>query len=72
MALIPLASQGNFLHIYDFHVDPDHIDDFVKLFFFHGPQHDASIAFDQVRRVGLDVLTHRNPLHAAEGFLAFA
>jgi hypothetical protein len=32
MALVPLASQGNFLHIYDFHVDPDHIDDFVKLF----------------------------------------
>ena len=25
MALVPLASQGNFLHIYDFHVDPDHI-----------------------------------------------
>lgn len=32
MALIPLATQGNFLHIYDFHVDPDHIDEFVALF----------------------------------------
>lgn len=32
MALIPLATQGNFLHIYDFHVDPDHIDEFVTLF----------------------------------------
>ncbi len=32
MALVPLAKQGNFLHIYDFKVDADHIDDFVKLF----------------------------------------
>jgi hypothetical protein len=32
MALIPLAKQDNFLHIYDFKVDPNHIDDFVKLF----------------------------------------
>ena len=32
MALVPLATQGNFLHIYDFRVDPDHIDDFVRLF----------------------------------------
>ena len=32
MALIPLATQGNYLHIYDFRVDPAHIDDFVKLF----------------------------------------
>ena len=31
------------------------LDDFVKLFFFHGPQHDAVITFDQVRRVGLNV-----------------
>jgi hypothetical protein len=32
MALIPLATQGNFLHIYDFYVDADHIDEFVALF----------------------------------------
>jgi hypothetical protein len=32
MALIPLATQGNFLHIYDFKVDPAKIDEFVKLF----------------------------------------
>ena len=32
MALVPLASEGNFLHIYDFEVDPDHIDEFIKLF----------------------------------------
>ena len=32
MALVPLAAQGNYLHIYDFRVDPSHIDDFVKLF----------------------------------------
>lgn len=32
MALVPLASMGNFLHIYDFEVDPDHIDEFIKLF----------------------------------------
>ncbi len=32
MALVPIAKQGNYLHIYDFKVDPDHIDDFIKLF----------------------------------------
>ena len=32
MALIPLATQGNYLHIYDFKVDPAKIDEFVKLF----------------------------------------
>jgi hypothetical protein len=32
MALVPIARQGNYLHIYDFRVDPHHIDDFIKLF----------------------------------------
>jgi hypothetical protein len=32
MALVPIAKQGNFLHIYDFKVDPNHIDDFIRLF----------------------------------------
>jgi hypothetical protein len=32
MALVPIAKLGNFLHIYDFKVDPAHIDDFIRLF----------------------------------------
>ena len=32
MALVPIAKHGNFLHIYDFKVDPNHIDDFIRLF----------------------------------------
>ncbi len=32
MALVPIAKLGNFLHVYDFKVDPDHIDDFIRLF----------------------------------------
>jgi hypothetical protein len=32
MALVPIAKQGNFLHIYDFKVDPKHIEDFIRLF----------------------------------------
>jgi hypothetical protein len=32
MALIPIAKQGNYLHIYDFKVDPNHIEDFIRLF----------------------------------------
>ena len=32
MALVPIAKQGNFLHIYDFKVDPQHVDDFIRLF----------------------------------------
>ena len=47
------------------------LDNFIKLFFFHGPQHDSSITFDQVWRISLNVLTHWNPLHAAERFLTF-
>jgi hypothetical protein len=32
MALVPLAQQDNFLHIYDFKVAADKIDEFVRLF----------------------------------------
>ena len=32
MALVPIAKQGNFLHIYDFKVDPAHVDEFIRLF----------------------------------------
>jgi hypothetical protein len=32
MALVPIAKLGNYLHIYDFKVDPDHIDEFIALF----------------------------------------
>ena len=32
MALVPIAKQGNFLHIYDFKVDPQHVDDFIRAF----------------------------------------
>lgn len=32
MALEPIAKRGNFLHIYDFKVDPEHVDDFIRAF----------------------------------------
>ena len=32
MALVPIAKLGNYLHIYDFKVDKDHIEDFIQLF----------------------------------------
>jgi hypothetical protein len=32
MALIPLATQGNYFHIYDFHVKPGCGDEFIKVF----------------------------------------
>ena len=32
MALIPLASLGNYLHIYDFRVLPGKVDEFIRLF----------------------------------------
>lgn len=32
MALVPLATQGNFFHIYDFRVKEGCIDEFIKLF----------------------------------------
>ena len=32
MAQVPIATQGNYLHIYDFRVKPGKIDEFVRLF----------------------------------------
>jgi hypothetical protein len=32
MSLIPLATQGNHLHIYDFRVKPGRADEFIRLF----------------------------------------
>src|SRR5258708_26363701 len=51
MALIPLATQGNYLHIYDFRVDPAHIDDFVKLFneFVYSPGNPMNKSAAQVK-----------------------
>ena len=30
--MVPIAKQGNFLHIYDFHVAEENIDEFIRLF----------------------------------------
>ena len=32
MALIPLATKGNYFHVYDFRVKPGRGDDFIELF----------------------------------------
>lgn len=32
MALVPLAKQGNYLHIYDFRVKPGQAEEFIRLF----------------------------------------
>lgn len=32
MALVPLATKGNYVHVYDFRVEPGRGDDFVELF----------------------------------------
>ena len=32
MALVPIAAQDNFLHIYDFRVKEGHTEEFIKLF----------------------------------------
>src|SRR6202166_3806085 len=32
MALVPLAKQGNYFHIYDFRVKPGRGDEFIRLF----------------------------------------
>jgi hypothetical protein len=32
MALVPLATKGNYFHIYDFRVKPGQGDEFVELF----------------------------------------
>ena len=39
MSLVPIAKLGNFLHIYDFYVEKENIDEFIRLFneFDYGP-----------------------------------
>ena len=32
MALVPLATQGNYFHIYDFRVKEGQVDEFIRLF----------------------------------------
>jgi hypothetical protein len=32
MALVPLATKGNYFHVYDFRVKPVRGDDFIELF----------------------------------------
>ena len=32
MALVPLATKGNYFHVYDFRVNPGRGDEFVELF----------------------------------------
>src|SRR5215472_1978340 len=32
MALVPLATKGNYFHVYDFRVKPGHSDEFIELF----------------------------------------
>src|SRR5262249_62181082 len=32
MALVPLATKGNYFHVYDFRVKPGHGDEFIELF----------------------------------------
>jgi len=48
------------------------LDHFIKLLFFHRAKHDAGITFDQVWRIGFDILPYRNSLYAAQCFLTFA
>jgi hypothetical protein len=55
MAMVPLAKQGNYLHIYDFKVDAGHIDEFIKLF----------VEFDY----GDDNPMHKSPYQVTDGVL---
>ena len=55
MALVPIAKLGNFLHIYDFYVEKENIDEFIRLFneFDYGP----------------DNPMHKSPAQAKDGAL---
>jgi hypothetical protein len=51
MALVPLANEGNFIHIYDFHVKAGTGDEFIKLFnaFDYSPENPAHKSAAQVK-----------------------
>ncbi len=55
MALVPLAEQGNFLHVYDFRVKPGTGDEFIQLF------NEADYSDDN--------LMHKSPAQVKDGVL---
>ena len=63
MALVPIATQGNFLHIYDFHVEGD-VDEFVRIFneFDYGGNNPMHMSKAQVKDGAL-VQDVKDPTH---------
>ena len=55
MALVPIANLNNYLHIYDFYVEKENIDEFIRLFneFDYGPNNPM----------------HKSPAQAKDGAL---
>ena len=64
MALVPLATQGNFLHIYDFRVKAGQIEKFIELFnqFDYSPENPMHHSPAQVRD-GVLVQDVKDPQH---------
>ena len=63
MALVPIAKEGNFLHIYDFHVEGD-TDEFVRIFneFDYGGNNPMHMSKAQVKDGAL-VQDVKDPTH---------
>ena len=70
MALIPLATQGNYLHIYDFRVKEGMIKEFIRLFneFDYGDDNPMHKSPAQVR----DGVLVQNALSANDGYCSAA
>ena|SRR5438105_2438349 len=64
MALVPIATQGNFLHIYDFRVKPGKVEQFIRLFneFDYGPDNPMRKSPAQIRDGAL-VQDVKDPQH---------
>ena len=64
MALVPIATQGNFLHIYDFRVKPGKVEQFIRLFneFDYGPDNPMHKSPAQIRDGAL-VQDVKDPQH---------
>ena len=71
MALIPLASQGNFFHIYDFRIKPGRVDEFIRLFneFDYSDENPMHKSAAQVKDGVLQIYALRDRAYATQGHI---
>ena len=71
--MVPIAGLGNFLHIYDFYVEKENIDEFIRLFneFDYGGDNPMHKSPAQVKDAKISVCHGVGGMFAASGTIIF-